>query len=158
MGFLKLGTPNRQNWPGVEKLLFYSTSFPQWHESRLESILRSGPGLGEDGIDLICHCLSYHPVSRPSASVCLQHIFFDMYTDLNRIPSEQDSIASTVPQLHHGQRETETLLYTDLSRIPSNTLSEQNSIAATVPQLHHSQRESEMLLHDELERAKPGNA
>mmetsp|Transcript_8945 Transcript_8945/g.25694 ORF Transcript_8945/g.25694 Transcript_8945/m.25694 type:complete len:392 (-) Transcript_8945:174-1349(-) len=70
-----LGTPSEQVWKGVDTLPFFTSEFPQWRGDNLEGVLRDGPALGQDGIQLIRSCLKYNPLDRLSASKMLEHKF-----------------------------------------------------------------------------------
>jgi cyclin-dependent kinase len=45
-----LGTPNEENWPGVQGLSDYKTTFPQWSSQELARVV---PTLDKDGIDFL---------------------------------------------------------------------------------------------------------
>jgi len=74
--FRLLGTPNDDVWPGVTDLRDFTSKFPQWQDTHLESVKSTGVALGQLGVDLIRACLEYNPVERPCAKRLLQHPFF----------------------------------------------------------------------------------
>eukprot|EP00811_Abedinium_folium_P034469 NODE_7347_length_1587_cov_18.776027.p1 GENE.NODE_7347_length_1587_cov_18.776027~~NODE_7347_length_1587_cov_18.776027.p1 ORF type:complete len:377 (-),score=94.27 NODE_7347_length_1587_cov_18.776027:336-1466(-) len=74
--FQVLGTPTEQTWPGITSLSFFKRSFPQWRGTGLATLCHQGPGFGDEGIALLRECLCYGHASRPTASRCLQHPFF----------------------------------------------------------------------------------
>jgi len=73
--FRLLGTPNDDVWPGVTQLRNFTSEFPQWQDTHLESVKSTGVALGQLGVDLIRACLQYNPVERPCAKRLLQHPF-----------------------------------------------------------------------------------
>lgn len=75
--FRVLGTPTDEVWPGVTTLRDFKTEFPKWRDTQLADVRANGPALGQDGIDMLCACLRYNPVERPSARRLLQCRFFE---------------------------------------------------------------------------------
>ncbi|KAK0529625.1 Cyclin-dependent kinase catalytic subunit [Tilletia horrida] len=71
--FRTLGTPTNENWPGVQNLPDYKTTFPRWTGVPLR---RAVPQLDEDGLDLLKDMLVYDPAGRISAKRSLQHPYF----------------------------------------------------------------------------------
>ncbi|KAM7305265.1 cyclin-dependent kinase 1 [Ixodes scapularis] len=69
-----LGTPTEDTWPGVTKLPDYKSSFPNWSENILRSLLKN---MDDDGIDLLEKMLVYDPVRRISAKDCLDHPYLN---------------------------------------------------------------------------------
>mmetsp|Transcript_28898 Transcript_28898/g.73359 ORF Transcript_28898/g.73359 Transcript_28898/m.73359 type:complete len:413 (+) Transcript_28898:139-1377(+) len=80
--FQVLGTPTEAVWPGLFMLRDFKKAFPKWRDTNLESVRRQGPGLGNDGLDLLRQCMRYNPVDRPSAMSLLKHPFFDALYDV----------------------------------------------------------------------------
>uniref|UniRef100_A0A131XSN3 Protein kinase domain-containing protein n=1 Tax=Ixodes ricinus TaxID=34613 RepID=A0A131XSN3_IXORI len=72
--FRTLGTPTEDTWPGVAKLPDYKSSFPNWSENILRSLLKN---MDDDGIDLLEKMLVYDPVRRISAKDCLDHPYLN---------------------------------------------------------------------------------
>lgn len=72
--FKILGTPTEENFPGVSQFPAYSSTFPKWHENKLEEILKGADPLA---IDLISKMLVYDPAKRISAKAALDHPYFD---------------------------------------------------------------------------------
>ncbi|KAM7305264.1 cyclin-dependent kinase 1 [Ixodes scapularis] len=72
--FRTLGTPTEDTWPGVTKLPDYKSSFPNWSENILRSLLKN---MDDDGIDLLEKMLVYDPVRRISAKDCLDHPYLN---------------------------------------------------------------------------------
>lgn len=75
--FRVFGTPTDEVWPGVSKLRDFKQEFPKWSDTKLADARAAGPGLGDQGADLLSQCFKYNPVDRPSARRLLQHPFFD---------------------------------------------------------------------------------
>ena len=71
--FQQLGTPSREEWPGVQQLPDYTASFPRF---RRRSWANIAPRLCEQGRDLLSKMLVYDPAGRISAADALQHPFF----------------------------------------------------------------------------------
>ncbi|KAJ7282110.1 kinase-like domain-containing protein [Mycena rebaudengoi] len=74
--FRILGTPNEENWPGVQGLSDYKTTFPQWSSQELTRVV---PALDTDGIELLQSTLTYNPAKRISAKRALLHSYFAGY-------------------------------------------------------------------------------
>ncbi|KAJ7319362.1 Pkinase-domain-containing protein [Mycena albidolilacea] len=74
--FRILGTPNEENWPGVQSLSDYKTTFPQWSSQELARVV---PTLDKDGIDFLQATLTYNPAKRISAKRALIHLYFSDY-------------------------------------------------------------------------------
>ncbi|KAJ7825423.1 kinase-like domain-containing protein [Mycena olivaceomarginata] len=74
--FRILGTPNEENWPGVQGLSDYKTTFPQWSSQELARVV---PTLDKDGIDFLQATLTYNPAKRISAKRALIHLYFSDY-------------------------------------------------------------------------------
>merc|ERR550532_2931261 len=75
--FRILGTPTNEVWPGVTTLRDFKSEFPKWRDTQLADVRANGPALGQDGIEMLCACLRYNPVDRPSARRLLQCRFFE---------------------------------------------------------------------------------
>lgn len=78
--FRHLGTPDDSVWPGVSELRDFKLDFPKWKDTGLVEVQEKGPGLGEQGVELIRACLRYNPVDRPSAKRLLRDPYFEMGT------------------------------------------------------------------------------
>jgi serine/threonine protein kinase len=72
--FRILGTPNEQIWPGVSSLPDFKPAFPQWNPQLLNSYC---PIFDILGIDLLSKTLIYEPVKRITASVAMNHPYFE---------------------------------------------------------------------------------
>lgn len=68
--FRTLGTPTEKTWPGVSKLPDYKSSFPNWSENILRTLLKN---VDKDGVNLLEKMLVYDPIKRISAVDCLVH-------------------------------------------------------------------------------------
>lgn len=73
--FRLLGTPTNEVWPGVTTLVNYKQTYPQWHDTELESVRVCGPELGPDGLEFVRRCLRYNPLDRPSARSAQKHCY-----------------------------------------------------------------------------------
>lgn len=69
------GTPTEATWPGVSKLPYYNSHYPQWKPPKdlRDSLSKSIPKLGRD---LIAKLLVADPKKRLSAREALEHPFF----------------------------------------------------------------------------------
>lgn len=66
------GTPNQENWPGVEQLEDY-VEFKQMEPANLAKTL---PMLSAHGVNLLEKMLQLNPNKRPSAEEALNHAYF----------------------------------------------------------------------------------
>ncbi|KAF2366697.1 Protein kinase domain [Trinorchestia longiramus] len=71
--FRTLGTPTRSDWPGVNDLTDYKSSFPKWEVNRTAAIAALTKGLNPKGHDLIEKMLTYDPRQRITARHALNH-------------------------------------------------------------------------------------
>jgi len=94
--FRVLGTPSEEVWPGVSQLRDFKKEFPKWPDTHFEEVRRKGPGLGDNGVDILGACLKYNPIDRPSARRLLQHCFFDA------VDSAEGEIASRLARMRLG--------------------------------------------------------
>ncbi|KAF1573951.1 UNVERIFIED_CONTAM: Cyclin-dependent kinase 1, partial [Eudyptes robustus] len=76
--FEKLGTPNPQVWPGVEKLRDYNPQFPKFRKKPFNQFL---PGLEPYAINLLEQMLVYSPPSRITARSAMCHAYITDFTD-----------------------------------------------------------------------------
>ncbi|KPA80829.1 putative mitochondrial protein kinase [Leptomonas pyrrhocoris] len=76
--FKVMGTPNEHVWPGVSRLPYYNTEFPQWRPTSLAEAI---PALEKDGVALLAAMLRYDPQQRITALQAMQHPFFDDVRD-----------------------------------------------------------------------------
>ncbi|KAI9224349.1 Cdc2 cyclin-dependent kinase [Blastocladiella britannica] len=72
--FQLLGTPNNDNWPGVDELPDYKPIFPRWPKVDLMQHIKH---LDADGIELLDGLLAYYPGHRTSAKQALVSRYFD---------------------------------------------------------------------------------
>ncbi|KAH6948128.1 hypothetical protein HPB50_023066 [Hyalomma asiaticum] len=72
--FRTLGTPTEQTWPDVAQLPDYKSTFPNWKENILPTLL---PNMENKAIDLLNKMLIYNPAKRISAKAALKHQYFD---------------------------------------------------------------------------------
>ena len=69
-----LGKPSNEDWPGVEELDHYRSSYPKFAAKDLMQVI---PDLDEVGNDLLKRLLTLDPTKRISAKSALKHPFFD---------------------------------------------------------------------------------
>jgi len=72
--FKKLGTPNEDNWPGVQKLPDYKEDFPRYPAIPLRTLV---PAMDEVGYDLLEKMLRYNPAERVTCADALCHSYFE---------------------------------------------------------------------------------
>ncbi len=69
-----MGTPNKQDWPDGYKLSQQvGFKFPKHAPTPLSTLITNA---SKEAIDLMEMMLKYNPAKRPSASIALQHPFF----------------------------------------------------------------------------------
>lgn len=82
--FRLLGTPNEDNWPGVNELRDFHPAYPHFKPQKLADLVpRQGgvPVIDPNGLDLLSKMLEYDPALRISAREALQHPYFqDLHT------------------------------------------------------------------------------
>jgi len=74
--FRKVGTPNNNNWPGVEKLPFYSKCFPKWTGTNMSSIIDEKI-FSHNAIDLVTKIMKINPADRLLANEIRDHPYFN---------------------------------------------------------------------------------
>ncbi|KAI3437619.1 hypothetical protein D9Q98_000071 [Chlorella vulgaris] len=72
--FQVLGTPCKDEWPGVDALPDWMEGFPSWRARDLAEVV---PQLDELGVDLLRQMLRYDPSSRIRCREALAHPWFD---------------------------------------------------------------------------------
>lgn len=73
--FQKLGTPTKEDWPGMEQLPQY-TKFRDCPGVPLSTML---PAAQDDALDLLKRLLMYDPSARPTCQEALEHAYFSSY-------------------------------------------------------------------------------
>lgn len=68
-----LGTPNEEQWPGVDTMPEYQPIFPKWRPTDLIEHL---PQIPLAGVDLLARMLVFDPTRRISAKAALLHPYF----------------------------------------------------------------------------------
>jgi serine/threonine protein kinase len=74
--FQVMGTPTAEQWPGINDLPDFKTSFPKWKNTHFAQVRKKAPLLGEPGIALLGKVLRYDPVTRPSSRQLADDPFF----------------------------------------------------------------------------------
>ena len=98
-----LGPPTNESWPdGVKLAMKRNLILPQTSGQSLSALM---PGASQEAIDLLKQIFSYDPARRPSASMALQHPFFNGPA----IPP-QISKASTQPAVFKQTQKTNSFL------------------------------------------------
>ena len=69
--FEKMGTPSEENLPGINNFPHFKSSFPQFKNKDLHSILKDAD---PNAVDLLYHVLSLDPKKRISAKSALSHV------------------------------------------------------------------------------------
>ena len=87
----KIGTPNEDNWPGVNKL-------KDWFEPKIQQPLRDKshfmkmlPSAGASGVDFIMALLTLNPLKRATAKQILRHSYFTTEprpTETSKLPKK----------------------------------------------------------------------
>jgi cyclin-dependent kinase len=72
--FKTLGTPTKQEWPGMVELPDYKDNFPKYSQKDLARLV---PRLDPAGLDLLKSMLQYDPDNRVTADQAMKHPFFD---------------------------------------------------------------------------------
>lgn len=75
--FRTLGTPDSKEWPEVEELPDYKSSFPKWEVNKVAAIAGLMRRLDTNGHDLMTRMLTYDPRQRVTANYALTHSFFE---------------------------------------------------------------------------------
>lgn len=84
--FAALGTPNTDNWPGVDSLPGY---VPFQVVSSPPPLRQQFPGASDDALDLLARMVSLDPNRRPTAAEALAHPYFSAApapTPVQRLP------------------------------------------------------------------------
>ncbi|RWS14746.1 cyclin-dependent kinase 1-like protein, partial [Dinothrombium tinctorium] len=84
--FRSLSTPTEETWPGVSSLPDYKTTFPNWKQNILPSLV---PQMDESGIDLLKKMFIYDPHRRISAKAAMLHPYFNDL-DKSTLPATQN--------------------------------------------------------------------
>jgi len=70
--FERLGTPNSEVWPGIEKLRDYTPLFPKFKRQMFSIFV---PGMDSYAVDLLEKMLFYAPVDRITARSAMSHVY-----------------------------------------------------------------------------------
>lgn len=74
--FRRMGTPTEREWPGVELLPEYKSTFPQYKQR--DVALECYAAHGDQCVDFMRKCLVYRPCERQSARKAALHAFLDV--------------------------------------------------------------------------------
>jgi len=74
--FRKLGTPTKDEWPGINDLPDFKPTFPKWQKRPWSEIRNTVAQLGVSGAQLLDDMLRYDPKCRISAKQSLLHPYF----------------------------------------------------------------------------------
>jgi len=72
--FKLLGTPSTEHWPEMAELSEYKTDFPVYPRQDLRSNVRN---IDDAGLDLLTQMLQYDPNFRITATVAMNHPYFN---------------------------------------------------------------------------------
>jgi len=71
--FKIMGTPTKQQWPGMVDLPEWKENFPRYKSKKLKNFV---PKLGKQGIDILSKFLQFDPAHRISAKNAMTHEYF----------------------------------------------------------------------------------
>jgi len=74
--FQKFGTPTPAEWPGLNDLPCFKSTFPKWSRRPWSTIRTTAKQVGSYGIDLLEKGMLYDPPKRISMRGALDHLYF----------------------------------------------------------------------------------
>lgn len=86
--FKILGTPTKQEWPGMVDLPRYTEDLPRHKAKKLRNAV---PKLDSQGLDLLSRMLQYDPAERISAADAMLHPYFEGMVQPATATAEQKS-------------------------------------------------------------------
>lgn len=81
--FAILGTPNEENWPGIQNVPL----FVRWNPTMPQPLEKVFPQASSDAIDLLKRMMKLDPGQRPTAAEALEHPYFTKNLPVPTLPS-----------------------------------------------------------------------
>lgn len=105
--FAVLGTPTKEDWPGVENLNDYNESFPTWQRKGVKQRMKEHSpmhNMSNAGIKLLEEMLIYDPLKRCTSKAAMQHEFFNDIDPQNFPLSKYPAVPMTLDREHELQQ------------------------------------------------------